>query len=327
MTSKGSQEDLGVFEQTAVEEVSSRERRRRIFEEWVISPLRILIEDKRTLAGASILMVFFLLGTVGVLLVPLPSPDQGPRGLGAFQSWEYPLGTTVTGQDILGQLVHATPAMWLMLMSGALFSTIIATVIGTIAGYIGGKVDIVLTTITDVFLAIPGLPLIMVLAVVLQPGNPIFVGIILSANAWAGLARSIRSEVISLTSESYIEASQVLGLSMPTIVTRDVLPNLMPYITVNFVVAGRRVIFGSVALYFLGMLPITGLNWGIMLQLAYDNGALYLPAYFHWLLVPTLAIVGLTVALLLVAQGAEQIFNPRIRARHTDDESESTVNV
>ena len=309
-------EDSSVFETLSEEEdISRTDRWARFFDIWVVAPLRIVFDDLRTLVGTVILTGFILMGTVGVIVLPYPEAT-GPSVLGPFQNWQYPLGTNELGASLLGRLVHATPAMLKMVLAGALFTTVIATVIGTVAGYKRGPTDAVLSTLSDVMLTIPGLPLVMVLAVFLQPESPWLVGILLSINAWAGLARSIRSEVIAVRTEPYVEASRVIGVPIHRIIFEDVLPNLMAYITVNFVVSGRRVIFGSVALYFLGLLPITGLNWGVMLQFAYEYGSLYLPGTLHWILIPTVTIALFTTSLLLIAQGAERVFNPRIRARH-----------
>lgn len=305
-----------VFESVSEVELSRQERLKRLLDQWVLAPLTIILDDVRTLTGFAIVLLFALMGTVGVLIVPQPETGQGPMLMRPFQNIAHPLGTSKLGVDLLSQLVHATPAMWAMVLAGALFSTVVATILGTTSGYKRGITDTVITTVTDIAMTIPALPLIMVIAVVFEPRNPWLTGVVLAINAWAGLARAIRSEVISLREESYIEASRVVGMSTPTIIVKDILPNIMPYIAVNFVAAGRSVIFGSVALYFLGVLPISTTNWGVMLQFAYDYGALYQWNALHWLLVPIVAIILLTVGLLLIAQGAERIFNPRIRARH-----------
>jgi peptide/nickel transport system permease protein len=173
---------------------------------------------------------------------------------------------------------------------------------------------------TDIALAIPGLPLIIVISVVLEPRSPIVIGIVLSINAWAGLARSIRSQVLTLRSESYVEASRVMGESVPFIIRGDILPNIMPYVLINFVRTGRYVVFASVGLYFLGVLPSSTENWGIMMEYAYSTaGALYTLESAHWLFFPMLAIVVLVFGLTMFSQGTDRLFNPRVRARHSDD--------
>jgi peptide/nickel transport system permease protein len=179
--------------------------------------------------------------------------------------------------------------------------------------------DRVLMFFTDTMMAIPGLPLIIVVAVLFEPKSPIVVGILLSINAWAGLARAIRSEVLSIREESYVEASSVMGLHTHTIIWSDVLPNVMPYITINFVNAGRAIIYNSVGLYFLGLLPFSQPNWGVVLDFAYNKGGLHTWDVAHWLIVPMAAIVILTLGLTLFARAADRVFNPRTRARYVDN--------
>jgi peptide/nickel transport system permease protein len=287
------------------------------YDVWVATPARLIWTDNRARAGTFIILLFVLMGTVGTMLVPKPSPFQGGRLVSPFQSMQFPLGTTGMGQDLLGQVIHATPAMLQMITAGALFATSVATIVGTLAGYKGGYTDRVLSTVTDIMMTIPGLPFLIVLSIALEPQHPITVGIILSVNAWAGLARAIRSQVLSMRENDYVEASRTMGISTPSILVKDIIPNLMPYIMVNFMNAARNVIFGSVGLYFLGVLPFTTLNWGVMLNFAYKNtSTMYNLGNAHWLVVPLVTIILLSYGLILFAQGCDHLFNPRVRARH-----------
>lgn len=297
--------------------------------EWIIAPLLILWSDWRARIGGLIILAFLLTSTVGVYIVDSPSTFDGPPLEGPFQGWENPLGTDGSGNSILGLLVHAAPAMLKMIVGGTTFAITLATIWGMVAGYIGGAIDRAMMTFADVLIAIPGLPLVIVLAVMIDPGNPYLVGVILSVNAWAGLARALRSQVLTTRQETYIEASRVMGLSTGGIITRDVLPNLMPLILVNAVLQARNIIFGSVALYFLGVLPFTNLNWGVMLNFAYQSPAsMYSWHTAHWFLSPMTTIVILTLGLILFGQACDQIFNPRLRARHIDmDEAEIVEDV
>lgn len=291
----------------------------------VLSPLRIIWDDWRTQVGSIIILFYLLMGTVGVAVVPVPHPGQGPRLLGAFQNMAFPLGTNKLGESLLSSIVHATPPMLKMIAAGAVFSTVMATAIGTVSGYKGGTVDRVLTTFNDIAMTIPALPLIIVLAAVIQPRNPLVIGVVLSINAWAGLARSIRSQVLTLRDNSYVEASRIMGRPVRRILTDDVLPNLMPYVLINFVNAARGVIFGSVALYFLGILPSANENWGIILDNAFNSAAIFSLNVIHWLIVPMVTIVSLSFGLVLFAQGTERLFNPRIRARHAETINDENI--
>lgn len=307
-----------VFTKTADESFGRRERLRRSLNEYVVAPLRIVSSDRRAIAGLSILGVYVLMATAGTRLIAEPDANQAPRLRPPFESLAYPLGTDVTGTDLLSSIVHATPAMLEMVFAGAVIGSVVATIVGLVAGYSGGLVERVLTGITDTMLAIPGLPLVIVLAVVFEPSEPYLVGLLLVINAWGGTARQVHSQVLAIKEKSYIEASRVMMISKRTILFKDILPNILPFVFIKGVQMGRRVIFSAVALYFLGVLPTTSktYNWGVTMNTAYKNDALYSIDAFHWIFVPMLAIIVFTYSLILLAQGMDQVFSPQVRARH-----------
>lgn len=315
--------DTSVFHTTSAEMPTRSERYRRSFQEYVVAPWRIIWNDWRARIGTAIVALFVLTGIVGPRLVAAPKPNQGPRLLGAFQSMAHPLGTDSIGHDLVSQLVYATTPMLEMMLTGAVFATTVATIIGIIAGYNRGRLDEFLMLVSDIVLSIPGLPLVMILAVLFQPTEPWAIGILLTVNAWGGTARQIRSQVLAIGQESYIEASSIMSLPLSSIMLKDILPNIGPFVFVRFVQLARRVIISSVALYFLGVLPFTTQNWGVMLNLAYKNGALYTFDTAHWVLTPIIAIVGLIFGLILFAQGTDRIFNPQVRSRHVEESDES----
>nr|WP_224828329.1 ABC transporter permease [Saliphagus infecundisoli] len=315
------------FETTSSVEETRGDRLDRFLEGYARTPWSIMRQDWRALVGLSILGVYLLVATLGVYLVEPSHPADGPQLLGAFQNWEYPLGTTSSGRDVLADAVHSTPSILIMMASGALFTIGVGTAFGVVAGYKGGMVDTVLSTVTDVFINIPGLPLVIVLATLLSDwiNNPVALGVLLAIAAWAGLARAIRSQVLTIRNESFIESARAIDLSTRWILTKEILPQLMPYIVVNMVNAARTIIFAAVALYFLGVLPYSDANWGVMLNTAYEAGALYRPEAYHWLLVPMVAISGIAVGLILLAQSLDRVFNPRARARHQGGEEEEPM--
>lgn len=289
----------------------------RLFDEYVRAPFLILWSDWRSRAGIIILATYLLMGTVGTMMVEVPYNNQAELYITPFENLQYPLGTDGTGQDLVGLIVHATPDMLVMIIAGSVFSTVMAAIVGTVAGYKGGALDRILMVITDAMIAIPGLALVIVLAALIEPRNPAVVGIVLSSHVWAGLARSLRSQVLTLREDAYVEASRIMGISTPAIVGKDILPNLMPYILINFVNSARNVIFNSVGLYFLGVLPYTNLNWGVVLNQAYNSPALHSLELMYYIFVPLITIVLISFGLILLSQGFDRIFNPRIRAKHT----------
>ena len=322
------------FERTAdidVPDTSRRERTGRQIDLYIYAPLRVAWTDWRARIGISLIMFFILLGTVGVQLVPTPSLNEGLPYTTWFQTWEHPLGTDNMGRPIDKMIVHSTPAILKMATAGVLFAVGLAIVIGVVAGYKGGTVDYVLMTITDIVMIIPGLPLTIVLIAIWRPHDPFFVGVVLAIDSWPSLARMLRSQVLTIREEEYVEAARAMGVSTWSIVQKDVTPQLMPYIMINASNAAQGVIFAAVGLYFLGFLPSTGaaFNWGVMMNEAYHiGGAMASPHRAgHWLFAPMVMLILFTMGLILFSQGMDRVFNTRIRARHaktvvTDDEDD-----
>lgn len=314
--------EMPAFESVAETRETQRDRYRRKLDTYIYTPLAIMWDDWRARVALAIIGTYIFVGAFGPMLIEPAQMGEGQPLVSPFQSWEFPLGTDRTGHDLLAMTVYSTRPVLLMMASGALFTVTIGTIVGTLAGYKGGALDTVLSTVTDTFINIPGLPLVIVLSVIVEPTNPMVVGIFLSIALWAGLARSIRSQLLTLRRESFIEASQALGVPTSRVIYKEMLPHLMPYIVINFVNAARIVVFSAVALYFLGVLPFEDNNWGVVMNLAYENGAHYRPQALHWLLVPVGAIVFLSIGLVLLAQSLDRVFNPRARARAGDEDVE-----
>lgn len=311
-------DDLFEIPQETRERTTPRsERISRWLDKSVYAPARVAIRDIRMPIGVLVVSFFIFLGTVGVRIVDKPEFSEGERYVKPFGS-SFWLGTDHYGADIFGRLVHGTPNILLIALAGIIFATVVAVIIGTVAGYKGGRVDTLLMMVTDVVMTIPALPLIVVLVAIWQPQNPFAIGAVLAINNWPGLARAIRSQVLTIRSESYVEAARTMGISTPRLLTRDVIPQLMPYTLVNGANAARAVIFEAVGLYFLNVFPKTNNNnWGVMMNQAHNQGAAMSNLdHFYWLLFPMLTVVLFSFGLIMLSQGMDRVFNPRLRAKH-----------
>jgi len=345
MTDGGSEERMtdggtvgSPFEVVSEYEETRMDRYSKYYDAYIRAPFAIIWRDWRARIGFTIVLFYLLMGTIGVEIVNPAQPLDGdsfiqpfnpnytiqPWGIPEFSLgfwtytgiWEFPLGTDRMGRDLFAQTVHATPAILKMITAGALFAVGTGTIIGAVAGYRGGWTDTVLSSITDVFINLPGFPLVMVLALLLDVTNPYLIGVLLSVAAWGGIARAIRSQVLTLRQENFVESARAMGVPRRRIVFKDIVPHLMPYVVINMTNTARRVIFEAAALYYLGILPFEDLNWGVVLNLAQSGGAYYRPEALHWFLVPMFAIIGISIGLILLGQSLDRVFNPRVRARH-----------
>lgn len=276
--------------------------------------LRFFKGNRRALIGLVILTFFVFMAAVGPLLVPL---DLTSKYEERFQlpSPQHPLGTDYAGRDIWAQLVHGSRDVMTMAFMAGLFAVGIGVILGSLAGMSGGWVDMLLMRVTDVMLTVPSFPIMMIFAVMLRVKDPVSIGAILAIWAWPGLARAIRSEILSLREREFIEACRILGLPTRHILFRELVPNLMPFIFINLIRMMRRALTASVGLMYLGIIPYSPTNWGMMLNMAlFQTGAIYVPRALPYLLAPMGSIILFQYGGLCLAYGLEEMFEPRLRA-------------
>jgi peptide/nickel transport system permease protein len=275
---------------------------------------RICKSDKSALVGGVVILVYLCIAVFGPVFVHL-SNVQNPALAYLPPSWAHPLGTDFLGQDVLTEVVLGTRPVIEVGLLAATFAVTVGVVIGLATGYLGGAVDMVLMRTADVFLTIPGLPLVIVIASIIRTSSPFVLAGIIAVTAWAGLARAVRSQAMSLRTADFIEAAKVQGLPLRNMIGRQLLPNVGPYVAINFLLAVTGAIYAEVGLFLLGIAPLSGTNWGIMINLGMGNGALYTNKSVLYLFSPMAAIVFLQVALVFFARALDQLFNPRLRVQ------------
>jgi peptide/nickel transport system permease protein len=274
---------------------------------------RVLRRKPGRILGVVIVAGFALMAVVGPMLYPEHLPRDN-NALYASPSWAHPFGTDFEGTDVLALVVTGSRYVLLTGVTTAVITVAFGTVLGLIAGFHRGRLDTVLTRITDMKLTIPGLPLLLVLSTVWKFQGPFAMGLVLGLLGWGGVARAVRSQTLSLRERGFIEAARGLGLSTTHIIARELLPSMAPYIAMNVLIAVTGAIYAQVGLFFLGVLPFDSNNWGVMLNLAvFGGGALTTTAALPYLLAPLLAILLLTLGIVLIVDAMDEIFNPRLR--------------
>ncbi len=275
---------------------------------------RICRADKGALIGGLICLVYVFVAIFGPLLAHT-GHVQDPSKSYLGPSWTHPLGTDFLGNGIAAELIVGTRPIMEVGVLAAIMTVAIGVVVGLATGYVGGLADAIVMRIVDVFLTIPGLPLIIVIASVVRTTSPVVLAAILSVTAWAGLARAVRSQAMSLRSAEFIEAARTQGLSLRHMVIRQLAPNVGPYVAIHFLLAITGAIYAEVGLFLLGIAPISGTNWGIMINLAMDQGSLYTSKSMLYLFAPMAAIVILQVSFVFFSRALDQLFNPRLRVQ------------
>jgi len=287
---------------------------RRFLYRSIYEPLRIIVRDKRAFVGMFILLFFLLMATIGPEVVHL---DMRTNFAERFKppSREHPLGTDYGGRDVLAMIVHGSRDVLSVAFMAALFTSLIAISVGMVAGLKGGLTDVILNLAINAVLSVPSFPVMLILGSVFKVTNAVTFGFVLSIWSWGPLARAVRSQVLSLKEREFIEAARVMGLSTFHIVFRELLPNVMPYVAINFIDTMRAAIGASVGLMFLGLVPFSATNWGMMLNFAVRQaGAIYLPYAMCYVLSPMVAIMLLELGGVLFAHGLDAVLNPRLRS-------------
>jgi peptide/nickel transport system permease protein len=231
----------------------------------------------------------------------------------ANPSWAYPLGTNLQGISILSLVVEGSRISLFVGLTASLISMVVGSAIGIWAGYRGGYSDIILMRLTDVFLVLPWLALAIVLAAVFGQNMWVII-LIIGLTSWAGTSRLVRAQVLSVKERTYIERSRALGGSDWHVVSRHVLPNVMPVIFANTILTIAIAILSESALSFLGLGDPLRPSWGTTIEEAFNNGALTL-GKSAWLMAPSACIVVVVLAFTMVGFAMDEIVNPRIRER------------
>ena len=277
--------------------------------------LGIIRRNTKAFIGLIILLLFLVVALIGPWVVEL---DMSPDHLNRFQppSSKHFLGTDYAGRDILALLIHGSTDIMLIAFSTGFFGVLLAVTIGISAGLIGGTYDTVTMRIIDVFLTVPSFPVMAIFAALFRIQDPITFGLILSLWSWPSLARSIRAQIMTLRKKEFVEVAEVMAMSKTHIMFKELMPNMMPYISINFINIAKGAITASVGIMLLGLVPLRAANWGMMLNMAaFQSGAIYVPRALSYILSPMLAIVLFQYSLICFASGVDELFDPRLRTR------------
>ncbi|MGH2534133.1 MAG: ABC transporter permease [Thermomicrobiales bacterium] len=267
--------------------------------------------------GLVITLFLIVIGLLHDVIIRLAIGDLDPTRTGAFGIMEDPsrehwLGTDRFGRDVLGLVLTGLPISLTVAVIAGGISTVVGAVVGFVAGYKGGVVDATLRTITDMFLVIPTLPLILILSAYVRDLSVLQLSLVLAAFSWPFAARVIRSQVLSLRERPYVELSHMTNLRDREIIFQDILPNMLPYLGIGFAQSAVGAAFALVGLTILGLGPSGVLDLGTLISLAIGWGVLSLGKWAI-LAAPVTLLILLFVGVALINQGMEEVYNPRLR--------------
>lgn len=276
------------------------------------SPARLalarLVRHRAAMVGGAGVVLIVLLGIAAPLIAPFP-PDRPDYNLTLGRpSLQHLCGTDQFGRDIFSRILHGARISLLIGFSGTFTGAVLGTLVGLLSGYYEGPLDTLIMRVMDVLLAFPGILLAIGIIAIIGPGE----GNIIVAVAIFGVpifGRIVRSSVLQLKNEAYIEAVRGIGAAAPRVIFRHLLPNTLPLVVVVASLRVATVILVAASLGFLGLgAKPPSPEWGAMLA----DGRQYISAAPHVASFPGLAILLTVLGLNLLGDGVRDALDPRM---------------
>ena len=274
---------------------------------------RHLLADRLGRAGLVLFVLVVLLAIAGPLLFPFNPAAVGSsaRALLAPPSARHWLGTDELGRDVFRELLSGTHVSLIVGLAATAISMVLGAGIGITSGFYGRAADTILMRVTDFFLVLPQLPLVIALAAFFGQNLGIII-LVIGMTGWPTTARIVRSQTLSLRERQFITRARSLGSSNVRILRVHILPNVMPLIFANTVLVIGGAILAEATLSFLGLGDPVQISWGTMLHFAFESGAIGRGAW--WFFVPPgIGIVVVVLAFTLTGHAIDEALNPRLR--------------
>jgi peptide/nickel transport system permease protein len=259
-----------------------------------------------------ILLLFVVVGHFTVDLIqyrPLSTRPLLPP------SRELPFGSDKQGRNLYAVMVEGTPLTLRIGLLAGVIGVVIGATLAFISGYYGGWIDRVISIAVDVGLTIPGLLVLIIIAMRVRGGLSVDqMALVVGLLAWLYPARTIRSQVLSIKQRGYVQVARLSGMSSPEIIVKELLPNLLPYLGASLVGSVSAAILASIGLEVLGLGPFEAPTLGMTIYWVIYNAAI-INSWWWWWVPPIIVIAILFIGLFLVAVGLDEIANPRVRNR------------
>ncbi|MCC7274954.1 MAG: ABC transporter permease [Alphaproteobacteria bacterium] len=280
------------------------------------SGLRVILRHRTATVGLAIIVLFIAAAVLAPLLAPygpfevVYGPDRGVVRLSPPGAANW-LGTTNQGMDVLSQLLWGARVALAVGLLSALGSVLLGTLIGLVSGYFGGWIDEVLMRLTDVAYGVPFLPFAMVVTSIAKPSLALVILLVIFF-LWRTTARVIRSQVLSLKTRPFVWAARAAGAGHGKILFLHIAPNVLPLSFLYIAIGVQTGVMLEAALSFLGFGDPHVQSWGIMLNAAFQAGAMR--SAWWWVLPPGLALSAFVMSIFMLTRAYEEILNPRLKA-------------
>jgi peptide/nickel transport system permease protein len=275
--------------------------------------LRYLKRNPSLAVGVGLLTILVLFVAVGMVLTD--PEDARPLSAPALRapSWEYPFGTDRQGRDLFAAMVVGTPLTLRIGFIAGILGVTIGTILAFIAGFYRGIVDTLIRGVADIGLTVPGLLILIIIAVSVRGGLTVNqMALVVASLAWLNPTRTIRSQVLTLRERGYVEVARMSGMNGPEIIFFEMIPNLLPYLGATLVNAVSAAILASIGLEVLGLGPLEAPTLGMTLYWVNFNAAI-INGWWWWWMAPIAIILLVFLGLFFTTVGLDEIANPRLR--------------
>lgn len=283
--------------------VQSRENRD------LLSKFKYVLKPRASRAGIIMVLAIVLLLAVGPFVIRY-SPYAISPSINSAPSLSHPFGTDYRGRDIFSQVVWGAQVSLLVAVIASIGSVILGTFAGIVSGY-SEKLESPVSGLSDMVLALPALPFLILLGLLFQPTDALITSILIIV-LWAPLSRAIRAQVSSIKKLRYVDAARISGYSSFGIVFRIILPEIIPISMAYVVINTASSIIIVTALEFLGVGNVDIVSWGSILYWAQQFG--FYAGDWWWILAPGLVISFFATGLALIGYAVEELSNPRLRS-------------
>ena len=268
--------------------------------------------NPRFLVAVTLLLLVVTFGVFGPLIFDKPNPMQIVGMLYDPPSDVAWLGTDNFGRDVFTQLMHGTRTSLSIGLVAGTIATLIGVTIGTIAGYKGGLIEELMMSFTNVVITIPSIVILILLSIAFRSRSILVMGIIIGVTTWPWTARAVRAQTSSLRTREHVDVARLSGAGTLSLIVTEIIPYMLSYIVMAFVLQLNSGILQEAALSMLGLGIERGVSLGIMLQWALLWESVRTGAW--WAFVPpTLLLTLIAFSLLLLQSSIDEIFNPRLR--------------
>ena len=283
-------------------------RRRVGAPEW----LRLLLSNPKSRGGLIVLAAMILVAIFAPLIATHDPNAFSLLDSRQSPSWHHPFGTTDQGADVFSQVVIGARTSLILGASAAVLATVLATALGILGAYAGGWIDEAVNFLTNIFLVIPTIPLLVVVSAYLKSRGALTMILILGLTLWAFEARILRGQALSLRNRDFVLAAKVAGESTWRIVVGELIPNMISRIAAAFVLVFYVAILTAAGLEFLGLGDMQHTSWGVTLYWAQVNSTVLQGEWWPFLF-PGLALAITVAALVFILAGLDEVSNPRLR--------------